>query len=218
LYAGENVSLYGPLDTGKSTVLRLLADAIGNEKAVIYVDFVDEMDVFGGSTIQIALDRIGAKEIPERRGQAIRLLHELAAKPIVLLVDHLTAVVIPEDIQALTPMATNWLGQQLFDLKLLAESGGLSICVAFDEISAEVNLINFITAKLPNGRPALHRLRPILIYNHHELYCDHTRQEVVDLLCEVGIEPVPDFAPVISDQNRIGEVLREIDRMLCRSR
>jgi energy-coupling factor transporter ATP-binding protein EcfA2 len=215
LYAGQNVSLYGPLDTGKSTVLRLLADAIGSEKAVIHVDFVDEMDLFGRSTIHIALDRIGAEEIPERRAQAIRLLHELAAKPIVLLVDHLTAAVIPEDIQALTPAAMNWLSQQLLDLKLLAESGALSMCVAFDEISAEVNLINFMTTKLPNGRPALDRLGPILIYNHHELYCDHTRQEVLDFLSEVGIGPASEFASVISDQNIIGTVLREIDRILA---
>jgi len=215
LHAGGNASLYGPLDTGKSTVLRLLADEIGDEKAVIHVDFADEMDVFGRSTIHIALDRIGAREIPKRRGQAIRLLHELAAKPILLLVDHLTAVAIPEDIQALTPTAKCWLSQQLLDLKLLAESGELSMCVAFDEISTWVNLIDFMIAELPNGRPALDRLRPILTYNNHEFYCDHTRQEVLDLLSEVGIELTAELASVISDQNRIGVVLREIDQILA---
>lgn len=215
LHAGGNVSLYGPPDTGKSTVLQLLAGAIGDEKAVIHIDFVDEMDMYGRSTIHIALDRIGARDIPKRRGQGIRLLHELADKPISLLVDHLTAVAIPEDIQALPPTARHWLSQQLLDLKLLAESGELSMCVAFDEISTEVDLIDFMIKELPNGRPALDRLGPILTYNRHELYCDHTRQEVLDLLSEVGMELTAELTPVISDQNRIGVVLREIDQILA---
>jgi len=215
LHAGGNASLYGPPDTGKSTVLRLLANAIGDEKAVIHVDFVDEMDVFGRSTIDVALDRVGAKQIPERRGQAIRLLHGLAAKPIMLLVDHLTPVAIPEDIEALTPMARNWLSQQLLDLKLLAESGEISMCIALDEISTEANLIDFMATKLPIGRSALDRFKPILMYNQHELFCDHTQQEVLDLLSEVGVEISAELASVIEDRNRIGIVLREIDQILA---
>jgi len=43
LHAGENMSLYGPLDTGKSALLRLLGEQMGEEKAVIYVDFADEI-------------------------------------------------------------------------------------------------------------------------------------------------------------------------------
>jgi hypothetical protein len=217
LLTGGNLSIYGPVNTGKSTMLELLAQRNSDNKAVVKLDFLDQMFIFEKSTIHMALDKVGVKAKPDSRIQSIQLLQEQVDKPILLLADHLTIPIFPEDIQTLTKssIAMNWLSQQLLDFKLLAESKDIALCVALDEISPDFNLVNFLISNLPNGKPVLDRLQPIILYNQHPYYRDHLMDEVLDFLNQFDIDLPEKVSTVIKDRNRIGKVLGDIENTLA---